>query len=476
MRIGEFEFTDNGSNVHVKYVGKPIYLTTASPNNHPWIKELLNKWYGRHEFVYKAPPLEFEPVLSRKKIEELVQNSYLPDAVLPLSTVRTIIFKNEKETAMKKDIRDYIGCYVKDISFDPPYTTIVWEDGTSTSVFCKDEPYDSEKGFAMAVLKKLFGDEYYECMKEELTDHGAYEKDAKKVRYRIKKLTEEHEKLKKENEELSHSRLASENRTLTALNKNLADRNYELEQKIEKLKKENEELSELIKSETARADACRRDYLRMKDMYNQVIETNRKLHQDKLNLSTGYNRVKKDLDDHNKALEVLKERNAELIKKNDNLEKILKEFSDNRDKLRARIVRTETLYNNQCAVSRSLNGRIDDLKKAKENMAKKLAETKSLRQEIVRLKEENEELKIKLEDWINSFNYQSNAMNQLRCKCIDLEKENAKYKDIVDMQKQYDELKEQYDLLTKCHKRQAFTISKQREEVEKLNKIKEILK
>lgn len=47
---------------------------------------------------------------------------------------------------------------------------------------------------------------------------------------------------------------------------------------------------------------------------------------------------------------------------------------------------------------------------------------------------------------------------------------------IVDMQKQYDELKEQYDLLTECHKRQAFTIGKQREEVEKLNKIKEILK
>lgn len=47
---------------------------------------------------------------------------------------------------------------IRDVIFNPPATIIKWEDGTKTIVKCgKDDTYDKEKGFAMAVLKKLFG-------------------------------------------------------------------------------------------------------------------------------------------------------------------------------------------------------------------------------------------------------------------------------------------------------------------------------
>lgn len=505
MRIGEFNFEPRDGGMRIA----PVRIDE---------RKLWAKW------IYEEPPLEFKQ-LPREELEEMARNrySFYPDEILPLSAVRTIIFKNKKETAMEKTMKDYVGCYLKEVEFNPPYTTIFWGDGSETRVKCVDEPYDSEKGFAMAVMKRLFGDCYFKDMKDCIEKYGGYEKDTNLIRVmcgevfrgfgfedstakseEIQKLTKENEilkrsnelmsnnaqslvkdindlkaaneKLQKENEELSHSRLASENHTLTALNKDLADRNYKLEQKIEELKKELELVICMRNDLIAERDRLRQENyskydidITMRAINTQVSEENAKLKKENDRLLTEVNTldavhygIVKTNEELKKDLDKIRKMNRRVIFEN-------KMLDDTNIALKSAV---ESLKKNNAAY----NKENEDLKKAKENMAKKLAETKSLRQEIVRLKEENEELKIKLEDWINSFNYQSNAMNQLRCKYIDLEKDNAKYKDIVDMQKQYDELKEQYDLLTKCHKRQAFTISKQREEVEKLNKIKEILK
>lgn len=50
---------------------------------------------------------------------------------------------------------------VKDVLYNDPATIIFWNDGSKTIVKCsKDEKYDPEKGLAMAVCKKVFGNEY----------------------------------------------------------------------------------------------------------------------------------------------------------------------------------------------------------------------------------------------------------------------------------------------------------------------------
>lgn len=57
---------------------------------------------------------------------------------------------------------------IKDVIFRDPATIIFWEDGTKTVVKTQDgEEYDKEKGFAMAVCKKVFGNErdYYNVFK-----------------------------------------------------------------------------------------------------------------------------------------------------------------------------------------------------------------------------------------------------------------------------------------------------------------------
>lgn len=53
---------------------------------------------------------------------------------------------------------------IKELVFNDPATIIFWEDGTKTIVKTQNgEAFDKEKGFCMAVVKKLFGNEgnYY---------------------------------------------------------------------------------------------------------------------------------------------------------------------------------------------------------------------------------------------------------------------------------------------------------------------------
>lgn len=47
---------------------------------------------------------------------------------------------------------------IKDVIFNCPATIVLWEDGTKTVVKTQgDDTYDPEKGLAMAICKKLYG-------------------------------------------------------------------------------------------------------------------------------------------------------------------------------------------------------------------------------------------------------------------------------------------------------------------------------
>lgn len=47
---------------------------------------------------------------------------------------------------------------IKDVIFNPPATIVFWSDNTKTVVKCQEgDEWDAEKGLAMAVAKKYFG-------------------------------------------------------------------------------------------------------------------------------------------------------------------------------------------------------------------------------------------------------------------------------------------------------------------------------
>ena len=49
---------------------------------------------------------------------------------------------------------------IKNVIFQNPATIVFWSDGTKTVVKAKDEPFDEEKGLAMAISKKVLGNKY----------------------------------------------------------------------------------------------------------------------------------------------------------------------------------------------------------------------------------------------------------------------------------------------------------------------------
>lgn len=56
---------------------------------------------------------------------------------------------------------------IKDVIFNDPATIVFWKDGTKTVVKATEEEYDPEKGLAMAIAKKRYGNKwsYYNIFK-----------------------------------------------------------------------------------------------------------------------------------------------------------------------------------------------------------------------------------------------------------------------------------------------------------------------
>ena len=60
---------------------------------------------------------------------------------------------------------------IKDVIFSPPATIVFWSDNTKTVVKADEETYDPEKGIAMAISRKMIGDnnrEYYNVFRHYL--------------------------------------------------------------------------------------------------------------------------------------------------------------------------------------------------------------------------------------------------------------------------------------------------------------------
>ena len=57
---------------------------------------------------------------------------------------------------------------INKVTFNGPKTIVEWKDGTKTIVNCNEDSYDPEKGLAMAIVKKVFGNKgnYYNTFRK----------------------------------------------------------------------------------------------------------------------------------------------------------------------------------------------------------------------------------------------------------------------------------------------------------------------
>ena len=60
---------------------------------------------------------------------------------------------------------------INKVIFNKPATIVIWGDGTKSVVkCCKDDYFDQEKGLAMAICKKILGDQFKNTFKEWLPE------------------------------------------------------------------------------------------------------------------------------------------------------------------------------------------------------------------------------------------------------------------------------------------------------------------
>ena len=137
-----------------------------------------SKWEAQmkmFENYIKTGKVEFVP---NRDIRTLLPESYYidTDTVLADSIVDTLRYAqydiNKEVERAKEKIKEYEKMRIENVIFNDPATIVFWRDGSKTVVKAKDEPYDPEKGLAMAIAKKAYGNEgnYYNEFKKFIKD------------------------------------------------------------------------------------------------------------------------------------------------------------------------------------------------------------------------------------------------------------------------------------------------------------------
>ena len=127
----------------------PEYLRTdivVDHRNHIGTQNYVVNWKEVHSLTEAAVPILVD-VRSRINSVDHFMHNYIVNDI-----------------AITKDLHNRMSLSIKDVIFNPPATIVFWMDGTKTVVKDQGEVfYDPEKGMAMAVAKKAFGNQgnYY---------------------------------------------------------------------------------------------------------------------------------------------------------------------------------------------------------------------------------------------------------------------------------------------------------------------------
>lgn len=112
------------------------YVTTGRAGGKRWLYEQLLEAARNNERMLTIP--RKNGLSQVEKLKEKLNMSYERDGKWSVSNM-------------------YFHPGIKDVIFNDPATIVLWSDNTKTVVKAHNEPFDLEKGLAMAICKKLYG-------------------------------------------------------------------------------------------------------------------------------------------------------------------------------------------------------------------------------------------------------------------------------------------------------------------------------
>lgn len=138
-------------------------------------RELSNSRFGiiSHDMNHMYPV----PIIPNRDIRTL--DTDLADSII--DTLRYAQHDINEVVRAKEKIKEYEKMKIENVIFNDPATIVFWRDGSKTVVKAQNEPFDKEKGLAMAIAKKVYGNEgnYYNEFKKFIKEDAKEESEEK---------------------------------------------------------------------------------------------------------------------------------------------------------------------------------------------------------------------------------------------------------------------------------------------------------
>ena len=172
--LRENEITFEATDCSYDYLNPKFVFKCEMDETEARIAETLIK-YGEYN--------KYEKEDDMKKLQDF----YISKGRLPSKTVFEKLFwnHNNDEPIIKFHSNKNAIPEIKELVFNDPATIIFWEDGTKTVVKAQNgEAFDKEKGFCMAIVKKLFGNEgnYYNIVDKWINKKAKIYDDSSKMK------------------------------------------------------------------------------------------------------------------------------------------------------------------------------------------------------------------------------------------------------------------------------------------------------
>ena len=136
----------------IQHEGDPRFMCMRRMNN-----AVRAKYYSPDEY---------------RKLCDEIQNMKGDLQLMPVEEMNTAIkylspseYREFRDKILKEKNKSIYDSMIQRVIFNPPATIVFWRDGSKTVVKCgKNDIFDPEKGLAMAISKRAFGDnrDYYE--------------------------------------------------------------------------------------------------------------------------------------------------------------------------------------------------------------------------------------------------------------------------------------------------------------------------
>lgn len=154
VTIDEIEFDDLSNNKHLYFNIDVSKFCCDEEVEHYLINGLKKKFALNNCVTIKRDSLD-SLLYANHYLEEKEKN------IMPTKSFYENLYINPSFTIPN----------IKKVIFNDPVTVVIWENGTKTIVRAENEPFDPEKGLAMAICKKALGtnkskSNYYDIFKK----------------------------------------------------------------------------------------------------------------------------------------------------------------------------------------------------------------------------------------------------------------------------------------------------------------------